>query len=196
MFPVHGTWADLQTATNQLTGLDGPAQAWAEQIVERLRPCLVRSHPPTLSEDYIVYAITALDQPMTAETMLRSRRDHRGAVARRTAAAERAGARGGAASSHLDLVDDLVVPTWNAAFVYDTDAGLQAALEIFEFANSQLLEFRYYDDLLESELARIYDTLQEPRWYDALGPRYVRAARRLHALFVDVNELTDKTRTR
>jgi len=75
----------------------------------------------------------------------------------------------------------------------NTDAGLQAALEIFEFANSQLLEFRYYDDLLESELARIYDTLQEPRWYDALGPRYVRAARRLHALFVDVNELTDKT---
>ena len=47
------------------------------------------------------------------------------------------------------LSDDLVVPTWNAAFVYDTEAGAQAALEILEFANSQLLEFRYYDDLLD-----------------------------------------------
>jgi len=30
-------------------------------------------------------------------------------------------------------------PTWNAAFVYDTPAGTQAALEIVEFANSPLL---------------------------------------------------------
>ena len=50
------------------------------------------------------------------------------------------------------LADDLVIPTWNAAFVYDTEAGAQAALEIFEFANSQLLEFRYYDELLDAEL--------------------------------------------
>src|SRR5262249_26131770 len=30
------------------------------------------------------------------------------------------------------LTDDLVIPTWNAAFVYDTRAGAQAALEILE----------------------------------------------------------------
>jgi hypothetical protein len=71
---------------------------------------------------------------------------------------------------------------------------VQAALEIFEFANSQLLQFRYYDDLLDSELERIYDSLEEPRWYHALaGQRFVRAAQQLHALFIDVNELTDKT---
>ena len=55
------------------------------------------------------------------------------------------------------LADDLVVPTWNAAFVYDTPAGAQAALEILEFANSQLLEFRHYDELLDDELASIYE---------------------------------------
>ena len=36
-------------------------------------------------------------------------------------------------------------------------------LEILEFANSQLLEFRYYDELLDGELARIYAELQKPR---------------------------------
>ena len=93
------------------------------------------------------------------------------------------------------LADDLVIPTWNAAFVYDTPAGTQAALEIFEFANSQLLEFRYYDDLLDNALANIYANIQKKaRWYDMfLGRHYARAARQVHALFIDVNELTDRT---
>lgn len=46
------------------------------------------------------------------------------------------------------LKNDLLVPTWNAAFVYDTESGAQAAIEILEFANSQLLEFRYYDRII------------------------------------------------
>jgi hypothetical protein len=93
------------------------------------------------------------------------------------------------------LADDLVIPTWNAAFVYDTPAGTQAAVEIAEFANSQLLQFRYYDELLDSALASIYPQVQrEARWYDMLlGRHYARAARRVHALFIDVNELTDRT---
>ena len=60
--------------------------------------------------------------------------------------------------------------------------------------NSQLLEFRYYDELLDNELAAIYARLQRPRWYDKwIGRRYMRAARQVHALFIDVNELTDRT---
>ena len=35
---------------------------------------------------------------------------------------------------------------------------------------------------------------KEPRWYDSLiGRHYARAARQVHALFIDVNELTDRT---
>lgn len=93
------------------------------------------------------------------------------------------------------LANDLVIPTWNAAFVYDTPAGTHAALEIVEFANSQLLQFRYYDELLDNALATIYANVKkEERWYDALlGRHYARAARQVHALFIDVNELTDRT---
>ena len=44
-------------------------------------------------------------------------------------------------------------------------AARRRRLEIFEFANSQLLEFRYYDALLARELARIYADLQTPAWF-------------------------------
>jgi hypothetical protein len=193
--PVSGTWADLHSATQKLAGLEEQAQEWGKQIFEKLKPCLVRGHPPELSEDYTVYAITELDEPLTADRLLAEHGETIAALLRGEAPETLSAQERDDVLKHRIsyLVDDLAVPTWNAAFVYDTEAGAQAALEIFEYANSQLLEFRYYDDLLGSELERIYDELQRPRWYDALGPRYVRAAQRLHALFIDVNELTDKT---
>ena len=67
-------------------------------------------------------------------------------------------------------------------------------LEIVEFANSQLLEYRYYDQRLDDELASIYARLKQPAWFDEWrGSRYTRAARQVHALFIEVNEVTDRT---
>ncbi|HEX4346361.1 MAG TPA: hypothetical protein VHZ73_02250, partial [Vicinamibacterales bacterium] len=52
----------------------------------------------------------------------------------------------------------------------------------------------YYDERLDDDLAAIYGRLQKPRWYDQwIGSRYTKAAREVHALFIDVNELTDRT---
>ena len=63
----------------------------------------------------------------------------------------------------------------------------QASLEILEFANSQLLEYRLYDQRLDSELASIYAQMQKPRWYDKwVGSRYANAARQVQALGVQL----------
>jgi hypothetical protein len=89
---------------------------------------------------------------------------------------------------------DLVVPAWSAAFLYDRDAGAESTLEILEFANSQLLEFRYYDQHLDADLRRIYADLQARRRHPLLaGRRHERAARQLHSVFIDVSELTERT---
>ena len=53
---------------------------------------------------------------------------------------------------------------------------------------------RYYDQQLDHELTRIYAQLQQTHWYEPwIGRRYTTAARELHAVFIDVNELTDRT---
>jgi hypothetical protein len=192
-----GSWSDLLDAGQRLVGtegLDRQATALCRRLVERLAPTLDQARPETLSEDYVVFAAHTLDEPRTADELL----DEHGEDIAHLLRGERAGLSRQEREEVLRhrisyLADDLVVPTWNAGFVYDTEAGVQAALEIFEFANSQLLEFRYYDGLLDNELERIYDSVEEPRWYDAFGRRYTRAANELHALFIDVNELTDKT---
>ena len=65
----------------------------------------------------------------------------------------------------------------------------QAALEILEFANSQLLEFRHYDELLDEEMASIYQLLQKPASSTSGSVRGTLAppARCIDALALSVN---------
>ena len=44
--------------------------------------------------------------------------------------------------------------------VCDTPAGAQTSVQILEYVNSQLLEFRHYDELLTRELAGVYTSLK------------------------------------
>ena len=193
----RGTWGDLDLLARSLTESDrieNAAEAACVQVVDRIKGALVGPRRAYLSEDYFVFGVTRLSGAMSARELLESH----GADIARLLRGERK------ALSHDEIAevlrhrlsylsDDVIVPTWNAAFVYDAE-GLESALEILEFANSQLLQFRYYDDLLDNELGRIYPILQRRRWFDTLiGGRFARAAQRLHSLFIEVNEITDRT---
>lgn len=195
--PFSGSWADLVALPQSIAAsrLDARAEEYCRYAAERLRPALQQPRAEFLSEDYFVYGVTALDEAGGAEQLLAAHADDIARLLRGEAAPLSAQERDEVLRHRLSyFTSDLVVPSWNGAFVYDTDAGLAGALEILEFANSQLLEFRYYDQRLDAELKRIYARLQVSRWYEPwIGRRYTAAARELHALFIDVNELTDRT---
>ena len=156
--PFSGSWPDLIAAgqsTIDNANLERQTEQCCRHAIERLRPALTRPRDRLLVEDYVVFAVTSLDEPLTGDAMLDRHGDAIALLLRGERQALSRQERDEVLRHRLSyLSDDLVVPTWNAAFVYDTDAGAQAALEILEFANSQLLEFRYYDDLLDTELNR------------------------------------------
>jgi hypothetical protein len=196
--PFSGTWSDLSRVAQTLVeneALERQSEQVCRSVAAKLAAAMKKPRQNLLSEDYLVFAINELDRPHTSDDMVAAH----GAVI----AALLRGESGQLSRQERDEVlshrisyfaEDLVIPTWNAAFVYDNPAGTLAAVEICEFANSQLLQFRYYDDLLDDELARIYPEIQKGRWYDWLiGRHYVRTARQVNALFIDVNELTDRT---
>ena len=193
-----GDWSELLAIGQSL--IESPEfEQRAEDVCRRvaalLKPALVGLRDVFLSEDYLVYVVHDLSQPLTADDLVAKRGDTIATMLRGERQPLSAQEKTKILRHRISyLTDDLVIPTWNAAFVYDTPAGAQAALEILEFANSQLLEFRYYDQLLDNEMASIYARLQQPKWYENwLGARYTRAARQVHSLFIDVNELTDRT---
>jgi hypothetical protein len=195
---LAGDWGRLVADGQALVenpNLEQRAEELCRRTVERVKTALVRPRQSFLSEDYLVFIVSELEPVMTADDLVRMRGDDIAQMLRGEPATlsrqERASVLQHAMSY---LADDLVIPSWNAAFVLDTPSGADTTTEILEFANSQLLQFRYYDQLLDDELASIYARLQHPRWYEQwIGSRYARAARHVHALFVDVNELTDRT---
>ena len=88
--------------------------------------------------------------------------------------------------------NDLVVIGWNAALVYDTPAGAETSVQILEYVNSQLLEFRHYDELLTRELAGVYTSLKHRagfwrRW------QMRSEASRLNSVTVEVTELVERS---
>jgi hypothetical protein len=195
--PFAGSWSDLVSLGQSLIEsepLEQHATEACRRIVESVRPALAKVRTSFLDEDYLVFAVTSLATPRTADAVLA---DHGADIAQMLRGERQPLSRQERESvlrNHLSyLAEDLVVPAWNAAFIYDTEPAALAAIELFEFANSQLLEFRYHDDLLESELTRSYAQLEAPSWKDRLaGRRQTRAALHLQSVFIDVNELTDR----
>jgi hypothetical protein len=196
--PFSGPWSGLVTLGQELIENDELGRLAEEQcraVVTRLAPALTGPRQEFLSEDYLVFAVHELERPTSAADVVKTHGQEIAAMLRGERQALSAQERRRVLKHRISyLADDLVIATWNAALVYDTPSGAASALEILEFANSQLLEFRYYDDLLDGQLASIYGALQQPRWYDQwISSRYSRAARQVHSLFIDINELTDRT---
>jgi hypothetical protein len=199
-----GDWNDLVACGQELIEnetLEAEARAIAGKAADRVSSAVVssaggRSKPADwLSEDYAAFVINEFGDLTDAEAVL----DTHGADIAQLLRGERqplsAQERDEVLRHRLSYFgNDLVVPAWNAAFIYDHAASANATLEILEFANSQLLEFRFHDDQLEGELTRVYADLKHPRPLERwMGRRHRRTARRLHALLVEVNELSDRS---
>ena len=96
------------------------------------------------------------------------------------------------ASSLSYYPTDLLVVGWLAAVVYDTPEGAAPLVQLLEYANTQLLEFRRYDEILTVVLKDAYAALDRrgglfSRW------RLARDAARLNRLRLEVTELAERT---
>jgi hypothetical protein len=96
------------------------------------------------------------------------------------------------AFSYFD--DDLVVVDWNAAFVLEPSASRDIP-DILELASSQLLELRYYDELFDAELARVYRELDRARGSgitDLIRNPWVDLGRRVVVRLVELSEFAER----
>jgi hypothetical protein len=175
--------AELATAAERL----------CRDLLVRIGPAVQRPRVEFLTEDYFVFSL--LPEPdQTADALLAAHGSEIAQLLRDEREPLSTQERDEVLRHRISYyASDMVIATWSSALVYDTPAGSGGVLEILEFANSQLLEFRYYDQLLDIELSRTYARLQKSGWRQTwIGGRHARAARQIHALFIDVNELTDK----
>ncbi len=89
---------------------------------------------------------------------------------------------------------DLAVIDWNAAFVYEPSGSLDIP-DVLEICNAQLLEFRYYDELLDASIAGVYDGLSgksASSWVSLFHSPYRRMARRVLVTLLEINEFIER----
>ena len=167
--------------------------------LQRAAESLVQPYQRRLSEDYyVIHLQEALDEcgnPLLASPLLAEHGSRIAQLIRGDSQELSPSERAEALQSGMSYYpDDLLVVGWVAAFVYDTIEGAIPTLQLLEYANAQLLEFRHYDELLTGVLANVYKLLEHK---GGLMQHWTMAgkAERLNAMRLDVTELTERTDT-
>jgi hypothetical protein len=88
------------------------------------------------------------------------------------------------------LADDLVIVDWNSALVIEP-SGSSVVPHILELATSQLMEFRYYDTLLDHELRNVYEKVEQRRQRIIRSP-YALLTRQMLSRFMELTEFTER----
>lgn len=85
--------------------------------------------------------------------------------------------------------DDLVVVDWNSALVLEPSGSMDVPL-IIEFALNQLLEMRYYDDLLDQRLNTLYNEVVGKK-RGMFSNKYSRLAAEASQIYLEISEIVE-----
>jgi hypothetical protein len=197
--PVGGvSWPEFTRGYNTVDRVVSAPDAafWHERLLRpllaTLAPALLRPSPSRLQEDYLIALVqqwsepvraTELEQHVDLVSLLSGERRPLSEGARRDLLRHR--------FSYYE--DDLAIITWDRAFICEPRGDSDVA-DVLEVANAQLLELRYYDELLDDELPLMYDRVEHARrTLNLLAPRrFARLAHRLYTLVAEVTELTER----
>ena len=195
--PFSGNWDKLVQLSSRWvwdTNFESLATRIVKQKLGRAVPALVKPYTAEwLKEDYFIFHLREIAGAPSGADLLASQADCISQVVRGENQALSDGERQEILQSRISYYPgDLAVIGWNAAFIYDSPSGAETAIQLLQYANSQLLEFRHYDELLTKQLEGVYDFLERggrglwSRW------RTARAASKLHTVLLDVSELTER----
>ncbi len=198
--PFTGPWESFHQTGKRLIAspfLEEKASEYLKSIIAEIRDALVKIYPVFhFSEDYVIFQVHEFREPLPPAELLTDHPDRLARLLRGEDEPLGAEEEKEVLRHHFSYgKKDLALVDWNSAFIYDTPEEVYPLADILEYANSQLLELRYYDSLLDSELNAIYNAVLPPH----LGPGGLfrrgglqRTTQKLMSLMVEITELTER----
>jgi hypothetical protein len=152
-FSLSNTPTELLQLAGELAEL-GPLTAAARLVlapwIERLKPVVAEFALSDLSEEYVVFQIAGV----TSEWLVKHPEWVAGLVRLETGTLSHEEIREAVRLNLSYAPNDVLVLDWPAALVADADCA--DTLQVIEFTNVQLLEFRHIDDRLDDRLEDAY----------------------------------------
>lgn len=184
---------DLVIAADRALQSDGP-DVWREQL-DRVRsligPALLRPAATAPVEDYLITTVRGFDRDVAPAEVLRTF-DLPALLSRDRQPLSEGAKRELLRHQFSYYTADLAVITWDHAFLLEP-AGDTDVADVLEVANAQLLEMRYYDELLDAELPRMYERVEQARrGFWIWRARTAGLARELYRLVAEVTEITER----
>lgn len=87
--------------------------------------------------------------------------------------------------------DDYVVIDWNAAFICASSSDAQDMADVAEFALCQVLEMRYYDEMLDRKLGVLYKSIQTSK-PSIFSNNYSHHAHDAALIYIEISEVIEK----
>jgi len=196
--PFQADWPQLIDLSCQwINNADLEARA-AEAVrrnLKEVQSAMVKLHDTWLSEDYYIVHLKETQPPSGAVALIAEHGNEIARIVRGEQAQLSPGETEEILGSRLSYYPgDLLVVGWTAAFIHDTAEGAAPTIQLLEYANTQLLEFRYYDAILSRLLKDVYHSLEKKggffgRW------RLASQAEHLNKIRLDIRELTERVDT-
>lgn len=197
-FEFKGDWQrlrDLASRWVSSTAFDELSLGLVKEKVAVAQTALERPYSNWLTEDYYIFQIEPAPGLTNAAEALSQHGQTIAQIVRGEAGTLAESERGEVLQATMSYYPtDLAVIGWGAAFLLDSTQGAEATIRLLEYANSQLLQFRHYDELLTRELREVYRALQRGAGLLS-GWRTRPAAARLRTILLEVRELTERTTT-
>jgi hypothetical protein len=193
--PFAGDWQSLvNLAGRWVWDIDfaSRVEPIVRQKLERVKSAMIKPYERWLSEDYFIFHVREAAGLPNAAELARTHGSEIAQIVRGDRLVLSDGEIREVLQSQVSYyAGDVAVIGWNAAFLYDSIAGAETSIQLLEYANSQLLEFRHYDELLTEILDSVYDLLGRKTGFFARWG-LVNSARSLHTVLLDVAELTER----
>jgi hypothetical protein len=172
--------------------IEAARQASAE-LFAKLQPAMQQPKWSPLGEEFFVFELPPSEPLPSPEILLTEHADWLASLVRLEAEPLSRDEVTAALQSRISYSPaDMLLADWSAAVLIDREC--EETLQAIEFANLQLLEYRYIDNLLDDRLAAAYSTLHRTvRSWLPFWRTQGRSLRYLGELRLDVNRLFERT---
>jgi hypothetical protein len=196
----EGDWTGLVERSSRwidAPGIESRCMECVRRCLAAAAPALVNPYADWLNEDYYVIHLKEVQdpdgRPATAADLISSHGGEIAQIVRGESTLLAESERQEILQSRISYYrSDLVVVGWKAALVYDSVEGAAPTIQLLEYANTQLLEFRHYDNLLTRVLGEVYKLTERRRGLLSRW-RLAQQAERLNTIRLEVMEIAERT---